>query len=161
MSSREDWLQDPLMEIENGSYKPRKLKTPKDNQNDLWFGFHFATRLKLDGAAYFCRQALGAASMPDNLGLHLLAHRQTEWYLEAFFFELMSAFETLLQELNIIYAHDLKLKPEKIRWNDKNRNKFMKKLPDNILKNIATERRTGSTKYKSTEIQQLIIILFR
>ncbi len=53
----EDWLQDPLRKIENGTYKTRKLKAPKDNQNDLWFSFHFATRLKLDGADFFCRQA--------------------------------------------------------------------------------------------------------
>jgi len=140
MPNAEDWLQDPLRKIENGTFKTRKLKASKDNQNDLWFSFHFATRLKLDGADFFCRQALGAASMPDDLGLPLLAHRQTEWYLEAFFFELMSAYDTLLQELNIVYAYDLGLKPEKVRWNDKNLNNFMKKLSNNILENIATER---------------------
>jgi len=142
MPRNEDWLEDPLRKIENGSYKRRKLKSPIDGkQNDLWWSFHFATRLKLDGADHFCRQALGAASMPYDLGLPLLAHRQLEWYLEAFFFELMSAFETLLQELNIVYAGDLKLKPEQVRWNDKERNKFMKKLPANILENIAAERK--------------------
>jgi len=141
MSDVEDWLQDPLRKIESGSYKSRKLKSANDRQNSLWHSFHFATRLKLDGADHFCRQALGATSMPDDLGLPLLAHRQTEWYLEAFFFELMSALETLLQELNIVYAYELKLKPEEVRWNDKNKNKFMKKLPDSILENMATERK--------------------
>jgi hypothetical protein len=29
----EDWLQDPLRNIENGSYKSRKLKSPNDRQN--------------------------------------------------------------------------------------------------------------------------------
>ena len=84
MAEIEDWIQDPL--------KSCKLKSPKDDrQNGLWYSFHFATRLKLDGADYFCRQALGAASMPYDLGLPLLAHRLLEWYLDAFFFELMAA----------------------------------------------------------------------
>lgn len=58
MSEVEDWLQDPLRKIENGSYKRCELKSPTDDkQNDLWFSFHFATRLKLDGADFFCQQA--------------------------------------------------------------------------------------------------------
>ncbi len=65
MSEVEDWLQDPLRKIENGTFKTRKLKASKNKQNDLWHSFHFATRLKLDGADFFCRQALGAAGMPD------------------------------------------------------------------------------------------------
>ncbi|GAH63495.1 unnamed protein product, partial [marine sediment metagenome] len=84
MPNGEDWLRDPLRKIENGSYKRRKLKNLQDDkQNDLWWNFHFATRLKLDGADYFCRQLLGAASRPDELGLPLLAHRQLKWYLDA------------------------------------------------------------------------------
>ena len=141
MIETEDWLQDPLRKVENGRYKTRKLRVNKKYQWDRWFSFHFATRLKLDGAVFFCRQVLGAASMPDDLGLPLLAHRQIEWYLEAFFFELMSAYETLLQELNIIYAYDLGLKPEQVRWNDDKPNAFMKKLPDKIIEEIDTERK--------------------
>ena len=91
MSDVEDWLHDPLREIKNGSYKSRQLKTSDDKQNDLWHSFHFSTRLKLDAAEYFCRQVLGAASMPDDIGLPLLAHRHLKWYLDTFFFELMSA----------------------------------------------------------------------
>lgn len=111
-----DWLQDPLRIIEGGSYKSRKLKSHNEQQSRRWQSFHFASRLKLDGADHFCRQVLGAASMPDNLGLPLLAHRQLKWYLDAFFFELWSAYQTLLQELNIVYAYDLGLKPEDVNW---------------------------------------------
>ena len=82
----EDWLQDPLREIENGTYKTRKLKAPKDKQNELWRVFHFSTRLKLNAADYFCRQMLGAASMSYDFGLPLLAFSQLKWYLDAFFF---------------------------------------------------------------------------
>lgn len=78
--------------------------------------------------------------MPDDLGLPLLAHRQIEWNLEAFYFELMSAYDTLLQELNIIYAYDLKLNPEDVRWNDKKSNRYMKKLLENILQKMTDER---------------------
>jgi hypothetical protein len=135
MSDVEDWLQDPLRKIENGSYKRRKLKNPQDDkQNDLWWSFHFATRLKLDGADHFCRQALGAASMPDEQGLPLLAHRQVEWYLGAFFFELVSAYDTLLQELNIVYAYDSALKPEDVRWDS-----IKQKLPKKLAKHMEEE----------------------
>jgi hypothetical protein len=130
MPEVEDWLQDPL--------KSHQLKTTDNKQNDLWQSFHFATRLKLDGADHFCRQALGAASMSYRKGLPLLAHRQLEWYLAAFFFELMSAYDTLLQELNIIYAG---LKPDDVRWSDKNKTKFMKKLPPGILDCIEEGRK--------------------
>jgi len=136
-----DWLQDPLTETKHRSYKPRKLKNQNNEQSEQWEIFHFATRLKLDGADFFCRQALGAASMPDDLGLPLLAHRQQEWYLDAFFFELMAACDTLLQELNIVYAYDLGLKPEGVRWNNKSKNKFMKKLPEEIFNHIEAERK--------------------
>lgn len=130
MSEVEDWLQDPLMEIGKGRYDYHKLNSLDDKQNRLWQGFHFSTRLKLDAADHFCRQVLGAASMPDDLGLPLLAHRQLEWYLDALFFELMSAYETLLQELNIVYAYDLGLKPKQVRWakQDAKESKFLKLL---------------------------------
>ena len=83
--------------------RPRELKLPDREPNQRWQSFHSATRLKLDGADFFCRQVLGAASMPDDLGLPLLAHRLLRWYLDAFFFELLSAYDTLLQELGVVY----------------------------------------------------------
>lgn len=127
-----DWLEDPLM---IGYYKFRKLRSRNGNQNDLWRTFHFTTRLKLDGAAYFCRQLLGAASMPDDVGLPLLAHRQTKWYLDAFFFELMSSCDTLLQELNIVFAYDFKLKPDEVSFP-----KIKSKLPKELVKYMKDQR---------------------
>ena len=32
----EDWLQDPLMEIDKGSYQYRKLKSPNEKQYQEW-----------------------------------------------------------------------------------------------------------------------------
>jgi len=139
MSDGEDWLQDPLMEIGKSTFQFRKAKSLEEKRYNLWRSFHFATRLKLDGADYFCRQVLGAASMPDDLGLPLLAHRQLEWYLGAFFFELVSAYDTLLQELNIVYAYDLDLKSDNVRWNNKEKNKFMEKLPEEIFNYMKEE----------------------
>jgi len=132
MAEVEDWLQDPL--------KSRKLKSHDSKQGSLWHSFHFSTRLKLDGAEHFCRQVLGAASMPYDLGLPLLAHRQLKWYLDAFFFELMSAYDTLLQELNIIYAYDLGLKPKQVRWDSKEGRLLKDKLPEQLLKYMKKER---------------------
>ena len=112
---RADWLQDPLMISEEGSFK---YKLPKGLNEEIfrkWRTFHFATRLKLDGVDYFCRLLLGSASMPLEMGLPLLAHRLTKWYLDAFFFELMSAYDTLLQELNVLYKIDFDI--EQVKWN--------------------------------------------
>lgn len=125
----EDWLKDPLLEINLGSYKYRKLKSSGDKQNTLWTSRHFAIRLKLDGADFFCRQVLGAVSMPDDQGAYLLTYRLLDWNLSAFFFELMSAYDTLLQELNIVYAYDSGLKPEDVYW-DKIKDKLPQKVAD-------------------------------
>ena len=128
----EDWLEDHV--------KSCKLKSANDKQNNLWQSFHFSTRLKLDGGDHFCRQVIGAASMPYDLGLPLLAHRQLKWYLDAFFFELTSAYETLLQELNIFYAYDLGLEPRQIRW-DTQKDKLTKvELPEKLLEYMRKER---------------------
>ncbi len=141
MAEIEDWLQDPLRKKVRGAYKSRELINATNDKQSSWHSFHFATRLKLDGADFFLRQALGAASMSDDLGLPLLAHREKEWYLEAFFFEIMSAYETLFQELNVVYAFDLRIKLEDVRWNDKKSNKFMQTLPQKISTTIQETRK--------------------
>ena len=125
----EDWLRDPLRKIENGTYKSRTLKSANDKQNDLWEwdSFHFATRLKLDGAKFFCTKVIDIARTPED---------ELEWYLDGFFFELMAACDTLLQELNTVYAYDLQLKPEAVRWN-----KIKGKLPNELVKYVEEERK--------------------
>jgi len=139
MSNGEDWLQDPLRRVDNGKF--RTLKSSNDEQSDLWHSFHFSTSLKLEAADYFCRQVLGAASMPDYQGLRLLAYRQLHWYLDAFFFELTSAYETLLQELNIVYAYDLGLEPKKICWDTKKDKLKKVELPEKLLNYMRKERK--------------------
>ena len=66
-------------------------------------------------------------SMPYEQGLPLLAHRLLKWNLDAFFFELTSAADILLQELNIIYAFDDSLEPDDVRWP-----KIKTKIPEDI-----------------------------
>ena len=134
MIGEEDWLQDSLREKGKGRYHYRKLKNHGERQG-LWVSFHFSTMLKLDAADYFCRQLLGAASMPDYLGLPLLAHRLLKWNLDAFFFELMSAYDILLQELNIVFAYDLGLVPEQVNWP-----KIKDKLPTELVQYMKKER---------------------
>lgn len=141
MLDNEDWLGDPLAEISIGSYKFRKLKNLPKEQQDQWDSFHYATRLKLEGADYFCRQVLGAASMPDAQGMPSLAYKQLKWFLDAFFFELMSAYDVLLQELNIVYAYDLGLKPEQVRWDTKKGKLLKDKLPKDLLEYMDKERK--------------------
>jgi hypothetical protein len=124
-----DWLHDPLMSYENGLSKYKKPKNLKQEVLDKWYTFHFATRLKLEGADYFCRLALGFSSMPSELGLPLLAHRMTKWHLDAFFLEIISAYDTLLQEINILY--EILLDIGKVKWSN---NKFKNALPEELKK---------------------------
>lgn len=163
MPEQEDWLQDPLIKADRNIFENRVQLNFESNQQERWASFHFATRLKLDGAVYFCRQVLGSASIPDDIGLYLLAHRQTRWYLEAFFFELMSAADTLLQEINVAYEYTLKIKPEQIHWHEDKRNKFMRNLPDHIFVKISEERRkewfTKAQSYRNTATHHYTIPL--
>ena len=109
-----DWLQDPLIAEKEVSFKYKQPKGLNKEIYERWRIFHFATRLKLEGADYFCRLAVGASSRPFELGLDLLAHRLTKWYLDAFFFELASSYDTLLQELNVLYQFNLDI--DKVNW---------------------------------------------
>jgi len=100
----DDWLEDPLAVRKKGSLKFKQPNSLEEDARQNWETFHFSTRLKLEAADHFCRLAIGAASMPYDFGLPGLASSQITWYLDAYFFELMSAYDTLLQELNVIYA---------------------------------------------------------
>lgn len=128
MLDNADWLQEPFTTVSKTSYKISKPKILDEKLGDLWQTFHFATRLKLEGATYFCRQIFGSTSMPDSIGLPLLAHRQQKWYLDAFFFELVAACDTLLQELNILYLRKSPLDMERVRWENIKNN-----LPKNLI----------------------------
>ncbi|MDY6836007.1 MAG: Cthe_2314 family HEPN domain-containing protein [Chloroflexota bacterium] len=107
-----DWLEDPLV----STYREFKYKHLKDKaaQDSLWEDYHFCSRLKLDAADYYCRQLLGMAQLPYESGLPLLAHRQFKWSLDIFFFELVSAYDMVLQEINALYG--LGLEPENVKW---------------------------------------------
>ena len=61
--------------------------------------------------------------MTYDFGLPGLAYSQIKWYLDAYFFELMSAYDTLLQELNVFYEINRDI--EAVRWSS-----IKGKLPD-------------------------------
>jgi len=120
MPNSKDWLQDPI--------KSCKLKSPKDEEQcRAWRLFHYTTRLKLNGANFFCTKVIDTARTSED---------ELRWYLDAFFFELMAACDILLQELNTVYAYDLQLQPEAVRWN-----KIKGKLPNELVKYAEEERR--------------------
>lgn len=125
-----DWLEDPLMIHEEGLKSYGQSKSLQNDAWKKWRTFHFSTRLKLEAADHFCRLALGAVSMPCDLGLPHLAYKQTKWYLDAFFFELMSAYYALLQEINVVYALNLDMR--EVKWSSikGNRNKVPTRLVD-------------------------------
>ena len=148
----DDWLQDPL--IKEGSFEHKQPAGLNEQIYKKWRTFHFATRLKLDGADYFCRILLGAASRPIDLGLPLLAHRLTKWHLDALFFELMSAYDTLLQELNVLYEVNLNI--EQVKWKAIKDN-----LPNNLRDLMKKERDTEWFKrlswYRNTTTHQAYV----
>lgn len=104
-----DWLKDPLMRIGKGTFGYLKTTNTESQSYKSWTSFHFDTRLKLNGADHFLRQLLGATSRPDRIGSSTSAFHLRQWYLDAFFFELMAAYEILLQELNAIYECGVKI----------------------------------------------------
>jgi hypothetical protein len=53
MIEREDWLQDSLGEIVYNVFNKRALRNYNNHQQEKWENFHFATRLKLEGADFF------------------------------------------------------------------------------------------------------------
>ena len=111
----EDWLDDPLMVYDQEKGHRIYLKPILgDDIAEIWQSFHFATRLKLEGSVYFCSQLLGPGRLSDDLGLPLLNHRLGMWYSDAFFHELCSAHDTLLQEINTVY--NCGLTPGKVTW---------------------------------------------
>lgn len=128
-----DWLQDPMMVLQQGSLKYKQPKNLAPDACPKWKSFHFSTRLKLEGADHFCRLAIGASSIPYESGLPLLGFRQTKWYLDAFFFELMSAYDILLQEMNVLYAINLDIKS--VNWNN-----ISRKLPSQVKELMEKER---------------------
>lgn len=114
MVQTQDWLADPLMIRSGGNMDYLHPKGLENEQADKWESFHFCTKLKLEAADHFCRLLLGVVSMPDNLGFPTLAYKQSKWYLDTFFFELKSAYDILLHELNTVYAQSLNLTPEDV-----------------------------------------------
>ena len=129
----DDWLEDPLMFLKEGSLSYRQHKSLGTDACKEWETFHFSSRLKLEAVDHFCRLALGMASMSDDMGHPLLAYKQTKWYLDAFFFELMSAYDTLLQEMNVVYAINLDM--EEVTWGS-----IRSKLPSAVVDLMGSER---------------------
>ncbi len=122
------------MVIGKRTFENLKAKNASTESYQSWTSFHFNTRLKLNGIDYFLRQLRSATCRPDHLGLPLLAYSFRQWYLDAFFFESMSAYESLIQELNAIYECGAKM-------TDRNMlSKVKRKLPSDLVTLIVKER---------------------
>ena len=123
------------MVIGKGTFEYLKAKTASTESCESWTSFHFNTRLKLNGVDYFLRQLRGATFRPDHLGLPLLAYSFRQWYLDAFFLELMSAYESLIQELNAICECGVKMTDHHML------SKVKQKLPPDLVILIEEERK--------------------
>jgi len=123
------------MIIGEGSFKYLETTNTEQESYELWKSFHFDTRLKLNGADYFLRQLLGSVSRPDRIGSPLLAYHFRQWHLDAFFFELMAAYEILIQELNAIYECGAKVYDRDIF------SKVKQALPEDLANLLEEERK--------------------
>jgi len=130
----EDWLADPLMTIGKGSFAYLPADKINEKAYHLWRSFHFNTRLKLDGSDFFLRQLKSSICRPDWLGLPHLAYNFRQWYLDAFFFELMSAYESVVQELNAIFECGGKMTDPYLR------SEVEKKAPRDLVALMKEER---------------------
>ncbi len=128
MPNDEDWLKDPLREIGKACYKPRELKSPLID-GTAWRLFHYSTRLKLKGAKFFCTKVIDTASTSED---------ELRWYLDAFFFELMAACDTLLQEINVVY--NLGIDIDKVSWRTMKDELAKSKLASKLGKYMEEER---------------------
>jgi len=110
-----DWLRDPLVEVVEEERQLCKFSHLSQAQQREWEDCHAATRLKLEGATYHFRIIAGSVSLPGNLDdSRQMWWAILKWHLDAFFFELMSAFDCLLQEVNVHYQ--LGLEEEDVKW---------------------------------------------
>lgn len=97
----DDWLRDPLMQ--EGRQLCKFSDFDKARQSE-WEVLHSTTRLKLEGATYHFRMVAGSVSLSGNLDdSRQMWWAILSWHLDAFFLELKSAFDCLLQEMNARY----------------------------------------------------------
>lgn len=134
----EDWLHDPLWKVSRGSEVHRFSSLDGVAQRN-WEAQHGSTRLKLDGAAYHYRMAQGSSSLVppyDRMGMYA---RLKRWHLDSFFFELMSSFDSMLQEVNLRYQVGIPI--DDVWWSDhkKTKDKFRNKIPAELFELIDKE----------------------
>ena len=128
----QDWLHDPLVRIDGERLLYRATGNLDDKLAKRWQGYHISNRLKLEAARYFYERLRGAGTMPDDIGLPLLAREEFKW-LDAFFFELASSYDILIQELNIAFGPHLA--PEQVSFAA-----IKDALPDTLSHYMAAER---------------------
>lgn len=127
------WLEDALIAVPWDEEELHSMDLTEDEQRRLrnWRSFHLSTKFKLEAADYFCRLILGLASMPDMRATDFV-NTLISWHLDAFFYELMSAYGVLLQELNT--ACRVGLKVPDVKWKA-----LRSKLPCSVRKLMEDE----------------------
>lgn len=111
--SSSDFLTDPLY-VEK---QPKEFASLEKWEQNNWEVFHWSTRSKLEASIWFYGQIVGLGSIRHVWFTTVRFDSLLNWHLDAFFNELMSAFETLLQEVNVV--HRCGLKRDKVTWEGK------------------------------------------
>ncbi|GEM_PF-3791574 len=110
-----DWSDDPLHQT-LGQLRDIQSKVDKETSTALhnWSVFHWSTRFKLEAAEYHAKVIRHINRTPVNDEEDTVHYRLRHWQFDEFFFQLIGAFDTLLQEINALYK--LGLNTKKVNW---------------------------------------------
>ena len=131
------WLRDPLRKRKPSQLDWHQFSGLDEDTQQNWQMRHDITRLKLDGAAYHYIMVMASARLAspyDEIGMYW---RLSKWHLDAFFFELVSSFDCLLQEINERY--ELQIPEDKVSWDILKRKEYRSKIPAKLFQLLEKE----------------------
>jgi len=92
----------------------KKLPWLEEQEQNNWEVFHRTARSKIEAAAHFWALIIGMTKL-QHVDLSMFnADTALNWYLDVFFYELVSTFDVLLQEMNVVY--ECGLAAEEVSW---------------------------------------------
>lgn len=109
-----DFVKDALYVRGRREAQFKKFNSLEQWEQNNWEVFHWSTRSKLEASIWFYSQLVGLAGVRHVWFTTVRFDSVLNWHVDAFFNELVSAFETLLQEINVV--HRCGLKVDEVTW---------------------------------------------
>lgn len=119
-------IEDPLYSASVKTAQFKRFAHLDDREQNNWEVFHWSARSKLEAAVYFYSQVQGWASPSPAWRWRYEPTAFLDWYLDAFFYELVSVFDVLLQEINVVYRCGLNT--DEVRWLSTNGTRGIREL---------------------------------